>query len=309
MTFRVVVRWLAQLLTTAYKEVRCFDVFFVSVFSTFQRFCQFANPPLSLFKKISAYPWQFHAISPFKDCGDTSVPDATSCVARCRLPYNGTVTSAFCPEALELWHSNLVFTICFHNLDCAIFVGRWIIWLSSWQGNTDPEQVSHLDAATLWTRRLFGSYADSIRLHQAAGWELELFRWWLGRWHQMEIFLTDFWSQTFDRLYQSLFEACPWALLNECWPTGPRLHWCGGWLLWFWQHLYAQVRRFESCQPRIWHWKLQKSWPIQWNCICELGKGWRSVAVIPLVPVLCLLQMSVNLCGALVHSESIEIRG
>ena len=31
-------------------------------------------------------------------CGDGSVPDGTNCTARCRLPYNGTVTSAYCPE-------------------------------------------------------------------------------------------------------------------------------------------------------------------------------------------------------------------
>ncbi|CAK9038819.1 unnamed protein product [Durusdinium trenchii] len=31
-------------------------------------------------------------------CGDKSVPHGTNCTARCRLPYNGTVTAAFCPE-------------------------------------------------------------------------------------------------------------------------------------------------------------------------------------------------------------------
>ena len=80
-------------------------------------------------------------------------------------------------------------------------------------GQHGSRASSHLDAATLWTRRLFGSYADSIRLHQAAGWELELFRWWLGRWHQMEIF----WRISEVRLLTDCTRAFLKHVLEHCW--------------------------------------------------------------------------------------------
>lgn len=213
----------------------------------------------------------------------------------------------------------VTFQLGFYNLFSQLGLCHfcWTIRLSSWQGNTDPDQVliwtqphcelvDCLDPMPIpsgYTKQLDGSWScsDGDLVDESMS-------------KSDGDFLTDFWSQTFVPHCTTLYHIVPepfWSTslsIVECWPTGPRLHWCGGWLLWFWQHLYAQVRRLESCQPRIWHWKLQKSWPIQWNCMCELGKGWRSVAVIPPVPVLCLLQMSVNLCGALVHSESIEIQ-
>ena len=42
-----------------------------------------------------------------EECGEGSVAHGTNCSARCRLPYNSTVTTAYCPEEIATKTSHL----------------------------------------------------------------------------------------------------------------------------------------------------------------------------------------------------------
>lgn len=183
--FRVVV---TMTRTTAYNCLQrgsMFRGFFCFRFCTFQRFFQFANPPFQ------------------KDIG---ISMAISCnfalqglwrhICARRHQLRGSLSFAiqwnshFC--LLPRGFGVVTFQLSFHNLFSQLGLCHFC-WTLDYPtilltGQHGSRPSSNLDAATLWTRRLFGSYADSIRLHQAVGWELELFRWWLGRWVEMEIF-------------------------------------------------------------------------------------------------------------------------